>query len=134
MAFLTTNGRPRASGRGFTLVELLVVLAIVATLLTLAAPQYFGTVDRAKDTVLKENLAVMRDAIDKFYGDTGKYPESLKALVDKRYLRAVPPDPLTEKKDSWVEIRSTTPGVDGIVDVQSGASGKDGDGVEYKDY
>lgn len=132
MAYPSSNGKRR--WRGFTLVELLVVLAIVATLLTLAAPQYFGTVDRAKDTVLKENLAVMREAIDKYYGDTGKYPESLAMLVDKRYLRAVPLDPLTEKKDSWVEVRATAPGASGIVDVQSGASGKDGDGVAYKDY
>jgi len=134
MAFPIASGSAPARRRGFTLVELLVVLAIVATLLTLAAPQYFGTVDRAKETVLKENLAVMRDAIDKFYGDTGKYPDSLKTLVEKRYLRAIPADPLTEKKDGWVEIRATTPGVNGIVDVQSGAPGKDGDGVEFKDY
>lgn len=134
MAFHTVAGRAPQRARGFTLVELLVVLAIVATLLTLAAPQYFGSVDRAKDTVLKENLAVMRDAIDKCYGDTGKYPESLKALVAKRYLRAIPVDPLTEKRESWVEIASTTAGVSGIVDVQSGAPGKDGDGIAYKDY
>ena len=134
MAFPIASGRPAGRAPGFTLVELLVVLAIVATLLTLVAPQYFGTVDRAKDTVLKEDLSVMRDAIDKYYGDTGKYPASLTVLAEKRYLRAVPVDPLTEKRDTWVEIRASAPGVEGIVDVQSGATGKDSNDVQYKDY
>ena len=130
MAFPIAAGKTR----GFTLIELLVVLAIVATLLTLAAPQYFSSVDRAKDTVLKENIATLRDAIDKFYGDTGKYPETLDALVQKRYLKSLPLDPVTDKRDSWVTIQASGQGQSGIADVQSGAAGKDADGVPYKDY
>ena len=81
---------------GFTLIELLVVLAIVATLLSLVAPHYLGSVDRAKEVVLKENLATLRSTIDKYYADTGRYPETLQELVQQRYLRAVPEDPVAQ--------------------------------------
>ncbi len=129
---------PIGSGKrptlGFTLIELLVVLAIIATLVAIAAPQYFGVADRARETALKEDLSVMRDAIDKYYGDTGKHPESLQTLVGKRYLRAIPVDPLTEKNDTWVEVRASGPGNSGIVDVRSGAPGKASDGNTFKDF
>ena len=87
---------------GFTLIELLVVLAIVALLLSLALPRYFQSIDTAKDAVLKENLHLVRETIDKFFADTGQYPESLQQLVDKKYLRALPVDPLTERTDTWI--------------------------------
>ncbi len=132
MAFPIANGNRRKSG--FTLIELLVVLAIIATLISVAAPQYFGASDRARDTVLREDLNVMRDAIDKFFGDTGKYPENLQTLVDKRYLRAIPVDPITEKKDTWIEIRRAGSGSSGITDVKSGAPGNAQDGTPYKDF
>lgn len=132
MAFPIVNGKTQ--GHGFTLIELLVVLAIIATLISVAAPQYFGASDRAKDTVLREDLNVMRDCIDKYYGDTGKYPESLQILVEKRYLRAVPVDPITERKDTWIEIRSAGTGSSGITDVKSGAPGNALDGTPYKDF
>lgn len=132
MASPIVNGNRRNSG--FTLIELLVVLAIIATLISVAAPQYFGASDRARDTVLREDLNVMRDAIDKFYGDTGKYPENLQALVEKRYLRAIPVDPITDRKDSWIEIRSASSGSSGITDVKSGAPGNGLDGTPYKDF
>lgn len=132
MAFPIVNGKTRQGG--FTLIELLVVLAIIATLVSVAAPQYFGASDRAKDTVLREDLNVMRDAIDKFYGDTGKYPETLQTLVEKRYLRAVPVDPITERKDTWIEIRSASSSSSGVTDVKSGAPGNAQDGTPYKDF
>lgn len=132
MVFPIVNGKHPA--HGFTLIELLVVLAIIATLISVAAPQYFGASDRAKDTVLREDLNVMRDCIDKYYGDTGKYPESLQMLVEKRYLRAVPVDPITERKDTWIEIRSAGTGSSGITDVKSGAPGNALDGTPYKDF
>lgn len=83
--------RPRAF-RGFTLVELLVVMAIVALLLSIAAPRYFGHLERAQEAALLETLVVTRDAIDKFHGDTGRYPQDLDELVSRRYLRAPPLD------------------------------------------
>ena len=89
---------------GFTLIELLVVMAIIATLLSIVAPRYFNSLDRSKETVLRQDLGVMRDAIDKFYSDTGNYPGELAELVEKRYLRAVPVDPLTESAATWVAV------------------------------
>ena len=82
--------------RGFTLIELMVVMAIIAVLLTIAAPRYFNHLDRAREATLRQTLAVVRDAIDKFHGDTSSYPESLEELVTKRYLRAAPLDPINE--------------------------------------
>jgi general secretion pathway protein G len=81
--------------RGFTLIELLVVLSIIALLLTLAVPRYFHSIDTSKEAVLSENLHIVRETIDKFYGDKGRYPESLEELVSERYLRALPHDPVT---------------------------------------
>src|SRR5581483_11768450 len=112
---------------GFTLIELLVVLAIVALLLTIAVPRYFGSLDRSREAVLKEDLFQMRDAIGKYYGDKGKYPETLDSLVSEKYLRNVPVDPITEKKDSWVPVAPADAGMTGVVDVKSGAEGKTAD-------
>lgn len=87
--------------RGFTLIELMVVMAIVATLLTIVTPRYFAHLDRAKETALRETLAVSRDAIDKFLADNDRYPATLDELVDKRYLRSLPTDPITDRNDTW---------------------------------
>ncbi|MEA3152207.1 MAG: ral secretion pathway protein, partial [Gammaproteobacteria bacterium] len=90
-------GLPTVIGKrstfGFTLIELLVVMSIIGMLLTLAVPRYFRTVERSKETVLKHDLSVMRESIDKYYADLGQYPEALPVLVDKRYIRSVPVDP-----------------------------------------
>lgn len=90
--------------RGFTLVELLVVLAIIAVLLTIATPRYIQHVERARETALRSSLRVMRDAIDKFVGDQGRYPASLEDLVARSYLKSVPIDPITEKTDTWIPV------------------------------
>ena len=131
MAFRTANGDAMTRGRGFTLIELLVVLAIIATLLTIAVPRYFTSLETSKEATLKQNLSVMREAIDHFYGDTGKYPNSLDDLVRNRYLRALPADPFTERIDSWVTQAppESLPGAVG--DVHSGATGTGKDGTPY---
>jgi general secretion pathway protein G len=117
--------------RGFTLIELLVVLAIVATLLTIAVPRYYGSLDKSKEAVLKENLYQLRDAIGKYYGDKGRYPDSLDALATDRYLRKVPLDPITESAVTWVVVPPEDPQKGGVFDVKSGAQGKALDGTEY---
>lgn len=119
--------------RGFTLIELLVVLAIVATLLTLAVPRYFQHVERSKEAVLKENLATVRDAIDQYHADAGTWPPSLEALAERRYLRTVPVDPITERSDSW-EIVPPPDGEAGVYDIRSGAEGNATDGQAYRDW
>jgi general secretion pathway protein G len=119
--------------RGFTLIELLVVLSIIALLLTLAAPRYFQHVDRSKEAVLKENLATVRDAIDQYHADTGQWPADLTTLVDRRYLRAAPTDPLTDSQDTWQEIPAQD-GETGIQDIRSGAEGTALDGSAYADW
>jgi general secretion pathway protein G len=112
--------------RGFTLIEMLVVMTLIALLLTLAVPRYFSTLDNGRINVQRQNLAAMRDAIDKFFGDQGKYPETLDELVAKRYLRAVPIDPLSEAAD-WVVVAPQDPTLGAVYDVQpapaAGATG-----------
>ncbi|WP_382160878.1 type II secretion system protein [Hydrogenophaga sp. ANAO-22] len=114
--------------RGFTLIELMVVMAIIATLLTLVTPRYFAHLDRARETALRETLAVTRDAIDKFHADNDRYPATLAELVDKRYLRGLPTDPITQSNDGWTLVPPPTrPGEEtvgvtgGVWDIRSGA-------------
>ena len=119
---------------GFTLIELLVVLAIIAVLLTLAVPRYFGSLDRSKEAVLREDLFQLRDAIGKYYGDKGKYPESLETLAAEKYLRKVPVDPITESAATWVVVAPEDPQKGGVYDVKSGAQGKSSDGSVYAEW
>lgn len=117
--------------RAFTLIELLVVMAILATLLTLALPRYFGSVERARETTLKTSLAVMREAIDKYFADNGRYPESIEDLVAKRYIRAMPVDPITESAATWVTVPPPDGEKGGVYDVRSGAAGKTSNGTPF---
>ena len=109
------------------------MLAIIGVLLVLAVPRYFQSVDRSKEAVLKENLHQMREAIQQYYADKGKYPDKLETLADERYLRKVPVDPVTERNDTWVVVPPEDPSKGGVYDVQSGATGKGEDGTPYKD-
>ncbi len=102
---------------GFTLIELMVVLSLIALLLTLAIPRYFTAVDNGRISVQRQNVATIRDAIDKFYGDQGKYPESLEELVVKRYLRQLPLDPVSEAAN-WVVVAPQDPTQGAVYDVQ----------------
>jgi general secretion pathway protein G len=120
--------------RGFTLIELLVVMAILALLLSLAAPKYFDSVGRAKEAALHTDLRVLREAIDKHRADTGRWPESLQALVQARYLRSVPLDPLTDRFDTWVLVPAPDASSVGVYDVRSGAQGTARDGSAFSDW
>lgn len=121
----------RRTRRGFTLVELLVVMVIIGTLLSIAVPRYFHTLQHAKETVLRQDLAILREAIDKYYADLNQYPESLAALADKRYVRSLPVDPFTKVADSWTLVQSEDPDHPGVKDVHSGAEDKAVDGTPF---
>ena len=116
--------------RGFTLIELLVVMAALGLLLALAAPRYFEQVDRSREVVLKHNLVAMRQAIDRFHADRGKYPDDLAELVSQRYLREVPQDPVTERADGWVVVPPAGQSR-GVFEVRSAAQGRARDGSVY---
>lgn len=119
---------------GFTLIEILAVLAIIATLLTIAVPYYFASIDRSKEAVLKENLNQMRDAIGKFYADKGRYPESLEVLIVEKYMRKVPVDPVTETHATWILVAPENQQTGGVYDVRSGAQGNGLDGTAYVEW
>jgi type II secretion system protein G len=122
--------------RGFTLIELIVVMAIVALLTSLAAPRYFQSLERAREATLRSSLRTLREAIDQFAADRGRYPESLAELTAARYLREAPEDPVTQRRDSWVLLSAApdahTPGA--MADVRSGAAGRARDGRLYADW
>lgn len=119
---------------GFTLIELMVTLAIVGLLISIVAPRYYPQVRKAEETVLRQNLALLRDAIDKHHGDTGKYPTSLDELAQKRYIRTVPIDPITQTAQSWVVVPPQDPKLGAVYDVKSGAKGVSRDGSEYEQW
>ena len=109
-------------------------MSIIAVLLTIAVPRYFHTLDRSRETVLRQDLSVLREAIDKHYGDYGQYPDSLSALVERRYIRAVPIDPFARTADGWQMMVSEDADHPGIRDVHSNAEGKGSDGLPYKEW
>ena len=143
MASRIVIGKWHRPQRGFTLIELLVVMAIIAALLTVAAPRYWRSVDDAREAALKSSLAQMREAIDRFYADRGSYPADLPDLVDKRYLRSVPIDPITDSNQTWQTIsapaspagsKEASDEITGIYDVRSGAEGTSRSGEAYANW
>ncbi len=132
----TVIGRIRQN-RGFTLLELMIAMFIVIILLSVALPTYQRSVQYAKETVLKENLWQMRKAIDQYASDKGKYPPSIESLVEGKYLREMPIDPILEAAE-WDAVMGEDPlnpdSGDGLKDVKSKADGQDSEGKAYKDY
>ena len=124
---------------GFTLIELLVVISLVMILSSVAMSSYRQSVIAAKEAALKSDLFHMRDAIDQYFADKGKYPESLDALVTDNYLRKVPADPVTGTADTWQTVPAepdpSNPSAEpGIYNVKSGAPGTGLDGTSYSDW
>ncbi len=129
-------GKKRREG-GFTLLELMIAMFIVIILLSVALPTYQRSVQYAKETVLKENLWQMRKAIDQYASDKGKFPPSIDSLVEGKYLREMPMDPILEAAE-WEAVMGNDPlnpdSGDGLKDVKSKADGQDSEGKAYKDY
>lgn len=124
---------------GFTLIELMIVMSIIAILASIAVPHYQRNIIRAREAVLSENLYQMRKAIDAFYADQRKYPDSLQELVEKRYLRDIPKDPFTKSAETWYtiapEVLDPAAGDPGAVyDVHSGSDLVGLNGVPYRDW
>lgn len=121
--------------RGFTLLELLFVMVIVALLAAIVGPSLTTGIDRARESALKEDLVIMRKAIDDFYADNGKYPPTLEILVEKRYMRSIAVDPVTDTHVTWVLLRNGySSSDDGIFDIKSGSDLQARDGSRYKDW
>lgn len=128
---ILSSGKVTLRHHGFTLIELLVVLAIVALLATIALPRYFQSIDTAKEAILQENLRLTRDTIDKFYGDTGRYPDSLNELVQKKYLRALPLDPILASTTAWVIVAPDDTAKGNVYSIKSSAPGNNRAGKPF---
>ncbi|MCY1494810.1 type II secretion system protein G [compost metagenome] len=123
----------KVAGRGFTMMELMVALAIIALLLTLVAPRYLQQEAKAREAALLYNLQMLRKTLDDFNADEGHYPATLQALVESRYLRAIPVDPITGRADTW-RLKTPDDQESGIYDVGSGAQELALDGTRYADW
>lgn len=119
---------------GFTLIELMVVLAVIATLLAIAVPRYFASLEKSREAVLHQDLALMRETLDKYYGDKGKYPDAIDDLVNNKYLRNIPVDPITDSSATWVSVPPENPELGGVYDIKSGAQGVARDGTQYRNW
>ena len=131
--------RLRRPARGFTLIELLVVISMIAILASMGVVQYRNSVRRTEEAVLKKDLFEMRDVIDQYYADKGKYPASLDSLVSDGYLRKIPVDPITKSADTWEAVPADAdPGnpsaEPGVYNVKSGAPGTSLEGTPYSDF
>lgn len=120
-----------ARSQGFSLIELIVVIAIIAMLLVVALPRYQASIDRAELVALKTNLRALRDSIDRYEEDKGEYPDSLQQLVESRYLKSIPVDPITDSAQTWMIVEDTIDDKSGVVDIRSGAKGATSLGVVY---
>ncbi len=129
--------RRRGAGRGFTLIELMIVVTIIGILATISQPMFRSAVLQAREAALRENLYVLRDALDKYYADNDKYPENLADLADRKYIRRIPKDPITGSAQTWQVEQTTdekTSQPTGIIDVKSGSEATGSDGQKYSDW
>ena len=136
---MVTLHRRRKGTDGFTLIELMIVMALIVILAGIATAMYVNSIQRSKEAVLKSDLFRMRDAIDQYYADKNKYPASLEALVSEKYLRSMPVDPITNSTETWQTTMSDPePGnalaESGVFDVKSGAEGTAIDGSSYSEW
>ena len=136
---LVARARNRRSDGGWTLIELMVVIALIMILATMALVQYRNSVTAAKEATLKGQLFIMRESIDQYYADKGKYPDSLQTLVSESYLRSMPRDPFTNSSDTWQTVPAepesgATTAAAGIFDVKSGSEGTGLDGSRHADW
>ena len=136
------NQPQNAANRGFTLIELMIVVSTIGILAAIAVPNYQWSVIKAKEAVLRENLYNVRNTIDQFRADQGKYPDSLAELIEKKYLRGLPKDPFTGKDDTWVVV-APPPDTDSgdsavskgnVYDIHSGSSLIGTDGKPYNEW
>ncbi len=137
--FVTPRKLRRPADAGWTLVELLICVTLIMILASLALTQYKNSITATKEAAMKSNLFLMHEAIDQYYADKGKYPESLQTLVSESYLRAIPIDPFTKSADTWqTELADPEPGstsaASGIYKVKSGHEGTALDGSRYSDW
>lgn len=135
---MSLPGRPR-NARGFTLIEVLIVMVIIVILAATGMALYTNSVTRAKESVLKQDLYEMRDAINRYYADKNRYPQTLQALVEDKYIRAIPVDPITNSTDTWQTVMSEPEAGDpsasiGVFDVKSGSDAVALDGTRYNDW
>jgi general secretion pathway protein G len=119
---------------GFTLIEMMIVVAIISILATMAMPNFQRALVRAKETSLRRSLFVMRDTIDQFYADHGRYPDRLEDLVDSKYIRQIPLDPFTGKNDTWITIPPEGFAEGEVYDVHSGSDKVSLEGVPYNEW